>query len=343
MMTRLIAFPFLILLMMLVMACLAMPAAAGTVSLRPAVDVKSGDVRLGDVFDGVDPQIDRVIARAPEPGRKVTYDVLTLIKLAQQYRLDWQPRTQGDKSVITRASTEITQDMIAATLTGILKQKGVNGTISIVFDNRSFELNLPHDQAPDFVLEDVEYVAESKRFKALLVAAPDSANPVTATVTGRALVQLEIPVLAHAVEIGQTIGDRDIILVNVGEDRAGGDVILDPRKIAGMQPRRNLQEGVPIRLRDLMPPRIINKGMIVTMKIETQNMQITSQGRALADGALGDVVRVTNTQSNRIVEAIVEGPGIVRIHTAQKLAAAEPKLVEPRLPETRLPTEEKIQ
>jgi len=34
-------------------------------------------------------------------------------------------------------------------------------------------------------------------------------------------------------------------------------------------------------------------------------------------------VRVTNTQSNRIIEGTVTGPGIVEVHTAQKMASVE--------------------
>ena len=79
---------------------------------------------------------------------------------------------------------------------------------------------------------------------------------------------------------------------------------------------------MPVRERDVIPPRLVVRGTLVTMKIETPFMTVTAQGRALQDGKLGDVVRVINTQSNRTIEGTVEAAGVVRMPTAQKLLAA---------------------
>ena len=76
-----------------------------------------------------------------------------------------------------------------------------------------------------------------------------------------------------------------------------------------------------IRSHDVVSPRLVTRGSLVTMKIETPFITVTSQGKSEQDGAQGDVVRVMNTQSNRVVEGTVTAPGTVEIHTAQKLAA----------------------
>ena len=78
-----------------------------------------------------------------------------------------------------------------------------------------------------------------------------------------------------------------------------------------------------MRARDVSAPRLVTRGSLVTIKVETPYMMVTAQGRALQDGAMGDTVRVTNTQSNRTIEGIVASAGVVRIQTAQKMAAAE--------------------
>jgi flagella basal body P-ring formation protein FlgA len=59
------------------------------------------------------------------------------------------------------------------------------------------------------------------------------------------------------------------------------------------------------------------------MKIETPLMSLSAQGKALQDGTQGETVRVMNTQSNRMVEGIVDGPGSVVIRTPEKLAAVQ--------------------
>lgn len=77
-----------------------------------------------------------------------------------------------------------------------------------------------------------------------------------------------------------------------------------------------------MRARDVMPQRFVTRGSLVTMKIETPYMRMTAQGKAPQDGGIGDVVRLNNTQSNRMVEGIVTGPGTVRIPLPEAIVQA---------------------
>jgi flagella basal body P-ring formation protein FlgA len=60
-------------------------------------------------------------------------------------------------------------------------------------------------------------------------------------------------------------------------------------------------------------PITVGKNSSVSMVFETQNMTLIARGRALQDGAVGDTIRVLNTQSNRTIDAVVAAPGLVRI------------------------------
>jgi len=70
-------------------------------------------------------------------------------------------------------------------------------------------------------------------------------------------------------------------------------------------------------------PRLIKRGEIVTLKIMTPFMQITTKGRALQDGAHGESVRVTNTRSKKIIEGVVIESGVVRVGAIQQMASAK--------------------
>ena len=88
--------------------------------------------------------------------------------------------------------------------------------------------------------------------------------------------------------------------------------------------RRDTNGDEIINTHDVMPPRFIVRGTLITMQIETPFMSLTVQGKALQDGVKGDVVRVLNTQSNRVIEGTVSAPGTVVIHTTiQKMASAQ--------------------
>jgi flagellar basal body P-ring formation protein FlgA len=55
----------------------------------------------------------------------------------------------------------------------------------------------------------------------------------------------------------------------------------------------------------------VHKGDLVTVILNTASMQLTAQGKAVEDGAMGASIRVTNTQSNRVIDTVVSGPNQV--------------------------------
>lgn len=56
-------------------------------------------------------------------------------------------------------------------------------------------------------------------------------------------------------------------------------------------------------------PLAVRRGDAVTLVYVAPGLQLTARARALDNGALGQPIRVTNLQSNRIVNAVVTGPG----------------------------------
>jgi flagella basal body P-ring formation protein FlgA len=298
--------------------CLAAPGAAA-VTLKSETEVNRPVVRLSDVFDGLPAGIDCDIARAPAPGKSITYDVNVLAGLMHQYKLDWQPQNLSDHTTITTAGSKITADDIRAAVIGKVKALDVKGDIDVMFDNHVLELTLPADRAPDFTLNDFSFDAINKRFHATLLA-DGFTGPVSLTVSGRITVRHNVPVLARRLEAGTQIGAADIDWLSVPSDRMSG-IVTEAENLIGHELRRDTDAGQPVSERDVGSPRFVVRGTLVTMKIETPVMMVTAQGRALQDGKLGDVVRVTNTQSNRTVEGTVESAGVVRIQTARQLAA----------------------
>lgn len=290
------------------------------IHLKPQVTIDSAEIRLGDVFDGVPADIDRAIARAPEPGKRVVYDVAILAKLARAYRLDWRPLGMNERSVLTRAANRIDNGMITQAVAKALHENGMEGEITVTLDNRNLEINLPTDIAPDFIVANLSLDRANARFAADLVAAPDSPRSVHVPLTGRAVAMIDVPVLVRSLNMGDVIGKSDLDLTSVPADRAG-DMIRNSEDLIGKEVRRAVGTGQPIKSKDVAPPRLVLRGNLVTMRIATPLMQVTAQGRAMQDGARGEVIRVMNTQSNRMVEAMVEETGVVRIDAARKLAS----------------------
>jgi len=43
-------------------------------------------------------------------------------------------------------------------------------------------------------------------------------------------------------------------------------------------------------------------------------MTLTASGKALSDGSQGELVRIVNTSSSRVIEAVVTGPNMVTVN-----------------------------
>ena len=305
------------------------PCGADTiVTLHPRIEASRSAIRLSDIFEGVPAEIDRDIARAPNPGQQVTYDTNVLTRIAHTYRLDWEPQSSLDHVVVTTPCTRITADTIREAVIQKVRENSTsqdirNVSMDVTFDNHALEVDLPADQAPDFTLNNFTFNPVNKYFRADLVA-DTSSGPFSAPVTGHVSVKRTIPVLAHQLDAHTTISADDISWIQVPEERITSATIVSEHDLIGRELRRDTNGDEIINTHDVMPPRFIVRGTLITMQIETPFMSLTVQGKALQDGVKGDVVRVLNTQSNRVIEGTVSAPGTVVIHTTiQKMASAQ--------------------
>lgn len=308
----------------LVFCWTAVPAFAAPLTLKTESEVKGTSIRLSDVFGGLPEGTDRDIALAPAPAKSVTYDVRVLARLAHAYQLDWRPQSVGDHVVLTRASTRITPEMIKEAALVKLRGEQVKDAAEaeVVFDSRFVGFALAAEASPNFTWENFSYDAQARRFRGDVVAG-EGANAARQTVSGRLLVKREVPVLAHRLAVGAVVGERDLVWQSLPQESLAVDVLTDMASIVGQEMRRDQAEGEVLRARDLIAPRLVTRGGLVTLKVETPLMQITVQGRALQDGARGETVRVTNVQSNKIVEGVVEASGVVRAGSPARLASAQ--------------------
>ena len=294
--------------------------AAGPVRLKPSVVVEDAVLRLGDLFDGLGELAETAVARAPAPGSRVELDARWLAALADGYGVAWQPDSALDGTVVARASQTIDAPRIEAELRQALAARGLAGDFSIVLDNPGISLHLPVSAEPTLGFSGLAHDPASGRFTARVVA-PAGATPLAAaTVTGRAERMTEVAVLRRRMVPGDVITRGDIEWLRLGAKRLAGNVVVDPASLIGKSPRRPIRPGKPVRAADLREPVLVPKNSLVVLRLETERMMLTAQGRALQDGASGQVIRVMNTKSSTIITGVVAEGGVV--HVAQTAGVA---------------------
>lgn len=87
----------------------------------------------------------------------------------------------------------------------------------------------------------------------------------------------------------------------------------DPKQLLGLETRQAIRAGEVFAPQLLISPRLIHRGQELILFASSETMTVTMKGEALEDGAEGDVVRVRNLSSDRIVEGRVVGIDRVQV------------------------------
>lgn len=298
-------------------------AAALPVNLRPVATIEGDTVTLGDLWDNLGDKAETVIANAPQPGKRITADARWLAALAQAHHIDWQPASAFDRIVIERAGQRIDTGRVEDGLRQALGAEGVQGPLELEIINRgTLNLIVPADAPAEIAVRDLSWDPRTNRFAATIEVPAGSPTALRQRVAGRAFTMVRVPVLNRGMSRGDVISHDDIGWQDVRADGVRGDTAIDPRQLIGLEPRRSVRQNAPVRLSEVQRPVLVTRNSIVTMQLITPYMSLTTQGRVSEDGGKGDMVRVTNLQTKRVVEATVDGPGRVTVLPAFGLALA---------------------
>ncbi|HIJ64220.1 MAG TPA: flagellar basal body P-ring formation protein FlgA [Rhodospirillaceae bacterium] len=276
--------------------------------LRPDVVIDGDVVKLGDLFDGIGVKADIAIARAPLPGKRVTVDAAWLARMANTYQLAWRPQNAYEQAVIERSGIEISDDLVRSRILEALGRHGVPDSAEIDWSNHGTALVVPVGAAGQFAVRDVTYDDHYGRFTATLEAANTRLH-----VAGRAFKTVEVPVLAHPVNRGDVIDAHALTWSRVREVSVRRDFLTNAEAIVGMVAHQPLKSGQMVSMNDVEKQLAVAKGAMVTLVLKVGSMSLTSQGRAVEQGSVGDTIRITNTRSNMTVEGKIEGLNLVSV------------------------------
>lgn len=302
------------------LAAALIAGSASAASLRSTIIVESDVVRLGDIFEDAGPHADRAVLNAPAPGRRVTLDINWLAEAARVYKVAWRPMSRFDRAVVERAGKVIAAADVLGRLRPELMAEGMPKNAHVELVNRNMEINIALDTPATVDVRNISYEAATGRFNALLVIGGDHGSAQRIMVHGRTYPAIPVPVLRRAMSPGEVIRKDDIETIYRREDQVSRDVVTDPMRLVGTTPRSRLRVGEPLRESDTRMPVLVTRSSNVIIKLAHGPMTLTAQGKAEEEGARGEVIRVRNLQSNKMIEATVIGPDTVAVNIGPRLA-----------------------
>ena len=106
---------------------------------------------------------------------------------------------------------------------------------------------------------------------------------------------------------GATIRSEDLKIAKVPSSKVQRDTFLNPQDLAGARLRRSIDADIPIRRAWILTPNLIKRGSIIKMIFQTQGIFLSAEGEALGNGRRGDMIKVKNLRSRKIVTGKVTG------------------------------------
>lgn len=117
----------------------------------------------------------------------------------------------------------------------------------------------------------------------------------------------DVVLAARTLRSHTIITSADIVLQkteNIGSLNKISDVI-------GLEARVVLYEGRPISLSDVGSPAIIERNQAVSLIYQRGKLQISVDGRSLGRAGVGDLLKVMNLSSRKIITGVVDRTGAV--------------------------------
>jgi flagella basal body P-ring formation protein FlgA len=315
-------------LILMMALCLSHPAMAA--SLRGMTILHGPVVYLHDLFDDAGVNADRVLGPGPAPGDRIIVEAAQLNAIARQFDVSWRSVSAADRAVLEWPGRSLRQDEATNAVKAAITATGAPDDLDVETPGFTPPTVPADDQDVRVAVSQLDFDSATGRFTAALTITSDTMNAVTTRISGKA--EALVPALVSATRLlPETIlRAEDVRTTRLAASRVPDQPATTLDQVIGMQLRRPVPAGQPLRLADLQHPPLVQRGSIVQMVLNEGDLSVSAQATAIDDGAEGDRIRVQNLNSHNFVYADVVGADRVRV-VPGPVAATLPARLERRV------------
>jgi len=279
-------------------------------ALRAQVTVESDIVRVGDMVENAGSAAQIAIYRSPDLGTTGTLSAAQVISVLQAHQVIGVLTHDIRSVTVTRLARTIEGKEIQAQVARALEHRGGLGeaaNLNLTFDREVQDVRLDTSNNGELQPTVVRYEPRSGRFDVTLEISNDvNSSPAKLRFTGVAIEMLEAAILTRNVDRGDVLKGSDVITERRPKAELGGEAATRDTAV-GMQMRRGLRAGQPLKSADLAKPDLVQRDEDVTLIYDSAGIYLTMRGKAVETGAEGDTINVLNLQSKRTISGVVIG------------------------------------
>lgn len=284
--------------------------ARSTPVLRASVLVSDDLVRIGDLADHVPAAKARIaVFRSPDLGETGGVSAAKVLNALRAHDVVGVATGGVSEIAVTRASRIVGGDEIRGQLAALLAPRlrgAAPADIELAFEQPLPAIHL--DPAADLAIAHLTFEPRHGRFQVEF-----RAGGTRVRLSGVAAELCDTVVLTRPLARGEIVHAADVAVERRPKAERQGDAVTDPAAAIGLSVRQPMQAGQPLRRADLTKPLLVQRGEAIVLVYEAPGITLTARGKAEESGSAGDTVNVLNTQSKRVVQGVVTGPGQVTV------------------------------
>ena len=120
-------------------------------------------------------------------------------------------------------------------------------------------------------------------------------------------------ILSQPVQRGEIITRQHLSIEKRDVSKLRGDFVTQTEQVENKQAARQIPAGAILGLRSFIEPRLIKRGDKIIISTIQPAFAIRMNGVAMMDGTKGQLIRIKNENSGRIINATVIEPGLVSV------------------------------
>lgn len=146
--------------------------------------------------------------------------------------------------------------------------------------------------------------ADVRHFSRMRFSATCNASGERQEYVVRATLTAEVIVASSSLTANQLIADNDVVLMRKDVTQLD-DAFSDPQLAIGFASRRSLREGQVVQKKWLLAPTLVKRGQLLDIMAVNGSIEVRVAGEAQDSGRRGEIIRVRNISTGRIIRARV--------------------------------------
>lgn len=120
-------------------------------------------------------------------------------------------------------------------------------------------------------------------------------------------------ILTQSLQRGETVTERHVTFARKDVSKLHDAYLVQSDSVVNKQAARNLSAGTIVVTTDFVEPKLVKRGERVLITSERTGIAIKMNGIAQSDGSKGQVIRVKNQNSEKVINATVMDFGQVSV------------------------------